>query len=184
MLNIVPIKKGLESHYNLIDNRYLVGELVLLKVGRTSFSLGYQALPKAEWRQYPPDNRFTPEQLISRADAECFFAFLAGQLAGQAVLFENWNHLAMLYDLRVDARCRRQGVGKALVDACCDWAKSRNLKGVMLETQDTNPIACQFYEAMGFKLGGVDRLLYHAFPEQQQRPPALRDSALFFYKLF
>lgn len=184
MLNIVPMKSGLEGFYNQIDNRYLVGEVVSVKVGRMGFSLSYAALPKAQWQKYPPNDRFTPAQIIAGRDTICYFAFLDGQLAGQAVLFENWNRLAMLHDIRIDARYRRQGIGKALIDAACDWAKSHSLCGIMLETQDTNPIACQFYESVGFSLGGVDRLLYTALKEQRQKPPALRDAALFFYRLF
>ena len=36
----------------------------------------------------------------------------------------------------------------------------------------------------GFALGGVDRLLHWAEPEQQQRMPAIRESVLVFYRFF
>ena len=184
MLNIVPMNQDGVSFYNQIDNRYLVSELVSVKVGRKGFSLDYAPLPKGEWREYPPNTRFTAEELCRGNEAQCLFAFLDGKLAGQAVVMENWNHLALIDDLRVDVRMRRQGVGRALMDACRAWAKGRGLRGVTLETQDTNPAACQFYESCGLLLGGVDRMLYYAFPEQMQKPPALRESALFFYQFF
>ena len=90
----------------------------------------------------------------------------------------------MLWDLRVDVRSRRKGVGRTLLEASRSWALHLGLKGIMVETQDGNPVACQFYQSSGFVLGGVDRMLYAAIPQQAQKPPALRDSALFFYLLF
>jgi Acetyltransferases len=184
MLNILPMKSGMEGHYNQIDNRYLAGEVVSLKVGQTGFSLTYRPIAKAQWRQASPDERFAPEDLISSRDSVCYFAFENEQLVGQIVVFENFNSLAMIQNICVEARLRRQGIGKALMDTATDWAKRHGQKGLMLETRDSNPIACQFFESMGFTLGGLDQLLYTAMPEQQDRPRALRDSALFFYKLF
>ncbi len=178
------MKSGMERLYNQIDNRYLVGEMVSLKVGHTGFKLSYHAMQKAQWLTPPVDDRFTPEELIQSRDTVCYFALQDEQVAGQLVLFENWNHLCMVQNIGVDARFRRQGIGKALIDTACDWAKLHGQKGLMAQTQDSNPIACQFLESVGFTLGGVDQLLYTAMPEQQNRPQTLKDSALFFYKLF
>ncbi len=184
MLTILPLNETLISLYNQIENRYLVGELAAVRVTRSGFSLEYMPLNKAEWRTYPPVSLFTPQELLKRKDAVCFFAFLDGQLAGQAVASHHWNNLAMLWDIRVNVHSRRKGVGRALLEACRSWALPRGLKGLMAETQDANPAACQFYQSCGFVLGGVDRMLYAAIPQQAQKPPALRDSALFFYLLF
>ena len=184
MLTILPLSEDSIPLYNQIDNRYLVGELATVRVTRSGFSLDYMLLNKAEWHTYPPESLFTPQELLKRKDAVCFFAFLDGQPAGQVVAAHHWNHLAMLWDIRVDARFRRKGVGRALLDACHSWASHHGLKGLMAETQDANPAACQFYQSNGFVLGGVDRMLYAATPKQAQKPPALRDCALFFYLLF
>ena len=40
------------------------------------------------------------------------------------------------------------------------WARSENLRGVLLETQTNNMPACRFYQAMGFKLCGIDDHFY------------------------
>ncbi len=184
MLTILPLSEAMIPLYNQIDNRYLVGELAAVRVARSGFSLEYMPLGKAEWRTYPPESLFTPQELLKRKDAMCFFGFLDGQPVGQAVASRHWNNLAMLWDMRVDVRSRRKGVGKALLEACRSWALHQGLKGIMVETQDGNPVACQFYQSCGFVLGGVDRMLYAATPQQSQKPPALRDSALFFYLLF
>ena len=48
----------------------------------------------------------------------------------------------------------------------------------------SKPIACQFFEYCGFVLGGVDRLLHAADPEQAKRLPAMRESVLVFLQVF
>ena len=184
MLNILPMKNGMAEYYNTIDSRFLVGETVSLKVGQTGFSLVYRPIGKALWRQGEKDERFSAEDLISSRDAVCYFAFEGEQPVGQIIVFENFNSLAVVQHICVEARLRRQGVGKALMETAADWAKRHGQKGLMMEIRDSNPIACQFAESMGFELGGFDQLLYTAMSEQQNRPRALRDSALFFYKLF
>ena len=63
-------------------------------------------------------------------------------------------------DIAVDARRRRAGVGRALMDRAITWAVERGLAGVRLETQSNNVPACRFYESCGFHLGGFDRDLY------------------------
>ena len=40
------------------------------------------------------------------------------------------------------------------------WARERNLAGIMLETQNNNVSACKFYERCGFRLEGFDQYLY------------------------
>jgi ribosomal protein S18 acetylase RimI-like enzyme len=57
-----------------------------------------------------------------------------------------------------------------------EWTKENNLKGIMLETQDVNLNACKFYIRYGFKLGGVDTMLYSNFDTANQK-------ALFWYYL-
>ena len=181
MLTIVPVSGETLGLYNQIENRYLVSELATVRVTRSGFSLEYTVLPQAQWRDYPDDEVFTASELLKRRDAECLFAFLDGVPVGQAVIVKNWNNLAMLWDLRVDTHHRRKGIGRELLAVCRDWAKSQGLQGIMLETQDTNPSACQFYQNNGFVLGGVDRLLYGAMPHQVGKPMAFRETALFFY---
>ncbi len=184
MLTILPLSETTIPLYNQFDNRYLVGELAAVRVTRSGFSLDYMPLGKAEWRNYPQESLFTPQELLKRNDVVCFIAHQDGKPAGQAVAAHHWNNLAMLWDIRVDVRCRRKGVGRGLLDTCIGWAKERGLKGIMVETQNGNPAACQFYQSCGFVLGGVDRMLYSATAQQAQKPPALRDSALFFYLMF
>jgi streptothricin acetyltransferase len=94
-----------------------------------------------------------------------FLAYLDGSVAGRIVVSEGWNRYAWIEDIAVDSRCRREGVGRALMDRAVAWAIERGLPGIRLETQNNNVTACKFYESYGFCLGGFDRHLYRGLDE-------------------
>ncbi|MBQ8536540.1 MAG: GNAT family N-acetyltransferase [Clostridia bacterium] len=184
MLSILPLTAPLLPYLDQVDSRYLVGELVSLKVSRLGFGLDYTPMNRAQWQVWRPTPFFHPQELVERDDVACFLAFVDGQLAGQAQVMQHFNRLAMVYDIRVAVGLRRAGVGEELIAACRDWARRQGLGGLLAETTDANPGACQFFEKCGFRLGGVDRMRYSALPEQASKPPALRDCALTFYQIF
>ena len=72
---------------------------------------------------------------------------------------------------------RGQGIGSALINISIEWAKHKNLHGLMLETQDNNLIACKFYHNCGFKIGSVDTMLYANFENNFEK-------AVFWYLRF
>jgi GNAT superfamily N-acetyltransferase len=61
---------------------------------------------------------------------------------------------AVLWDIRVDERSRREGVGAALFRAVERWSIARHFSRLVAETQDTNVGACRFYQSMGCTLTG------------------------------
>ena len=54
-------------------------------------------------------------------------------------------------DLCVDEGCRRGGVGKALYEAACRYAKESRCHSVTLNVWSCNESALGFYEALGMK---------------------------------
>ena len=64
-----------------------------------------------------------------------------------------------------------------LINISIEWAKHKNLHGLMLETQDNNLIACKFYHNCGFKIGSVDTMLYANFENNFEK-------AVFWYLRF
>ena len=54
-------------------------------------------------------------------------------------------------DLVVDPECRRQGVGRALMGAVKEWAKSRNAEFIELGVLAQNEGAIRLYENLGFR---------------------------------
>lgn len=122
-----------------------------------------------------------PEEFRSyrdSADSAVFMAFLNDRAVGHVVVSTNWNSLAHIDELAVDASARRCGVAHALLDVACFWSRKKQLPGVMLETQNNNLGACRLYQDYGFELGGIDRLRYRGIEPQTE------EVALFWYLLF
>ncbi len=67
----------------------------------------------------------------------------------------NWNDLldacGKLNDIYVDARARRHGVARALVDATFAWFREHKAPRVVLLSAWQNPEAHAFFEAIGFR---------------------------------
>ncbi|HEY4393573.1 MAG TPA: GNAT family N-acetyltransferase [Polyangia bacterium] len=89
--------------------------------------------------------------LVAEDDAD-------GRLLGYAygtLEARNWNDLldacGKLNDLYVDASARRQGAGRALVNAMFAALKARGAPRVVLLTAWKNPDAHAFFEALGFR---------------------------------
>ncbi len=115
---------------------------------------------------------------IHAADKVAYLAYAEGQIAGQLVLRKNWNGFAYIEDIIVDVPFRRNGIGRALINRAEEWARSHNLAGIMLETQDNNIAACKFYENCGFQLRGFDMYLYKGIE------PVKDEVALYWYIWF
>ena len=74
--------------------------------------------------------------------------------------------VAVLWDLRVDPRCRRQGVGRRLIEFAERHARSRGVQRMTVETQDVNVAACRFYASAGYVLANIQRGVYPDFPDE------------------
>jgi GNAT superfamily N-acetyltransferase len=103
-----------------------------------------------------------------------FLATDAGRAVGGAAVappspgmvgVERRKDAAFLWDIRVSADSRRQGVGSALLGRCAQWAKSRGFQFLVIETQNANVPACRLYAASGAELIEIRRLGYVHCPE-------------------
>jgi Acetyltransferase (GNAT) family len=79
---------------------------------------------------------------------------------GRIVLKRNWNKYTYVEDIKVDKQYRGYGVGKKLIEQAKRWMKDGGMTGIMLETQNNNVRACNFYESCGFVIGGFDSCVY------------------------
>jgi len=73
---------------------------------------------------------------------------------------ERWRDSAVVWNIMVDRAYRRKGLGRELVSRAVAWGRNLGLRGIVLETQTNNLAACHFYQAMGFKLCGIDDHFY------------------------
>jgi ribosomal protein S18 acetylase RimI-like enzyme len=61
------------------------------------------------------------------------------------------NEAGFIHDLALDPAARRQGAGRALVDAAIDWFRGRGLARVMLWTSTENHAARELFLGAGFR---------------------------------
>lgn len=83
-----------------------------------------------------------------------FVAFVEGKAAGFTQLYTTFSSVSMepmyiLNDLYVDPAFRNKGIGEALLNESKELCKSKNFKGVGLETALDNP-AQKLYERLGW----------------------------------
>jgi ribosomal protein S18 acetylase RimI-like enzyme len=93
---------------------------------------------------------------LTRADL-----FMAAEVEGAAAgllmaLVPRWTDAAEITDLAVGAERRRQGAGSALVRSAMEWAGQRGLRGVWVEPRADNYQAIEFYQALGFRVAGLN----------------------------
>ena len=73
---------------------------------------------------------------------------------------ERWRDTGLVWNILVDRRRRRQGIGLELVNRAVAWGRQQKLRALVLETQTNNYPACCFYLKFGFKLCGLDDHFY------------------------
>ncbi len=93
--------------------------------------------------------------------------YLAAQDLGTAKLValldverERWRDTAVIWNILIDRAYRRRGLGRDLIGRAIAWAREQGLRGMVLESQTNNMPACRFYQAMGFKVCGLDDHFY------------------------
>jgi ribosomal protein S18 acetylase RimI-like enzyme len=160
-------------HINQCDNSFLVEKK--LRFHARDDEIGYSLAPANRFLKRYPAEELDYASYINNPEKVVFFAYAEGQLAGQIILRKNWNGFAYVEDIAVDSYFRRQGIGKRLMEKAVEWAESKQLPGITLETSNVNVPACQFYEHFGFKLGGFDRFLYQA------TMPGTEEVAMYWY---
>lgn len=127
-------------------------------------------------KAYENDSEEFFSEHMDRQDKAVYLAYAAEECVGRLVLRQDWNGYAFLEDICVAQSARGQGVGTALIQKAREWAESRKLSGLALETQDTNLLACRFYRSKDFQIGGVNTLFYRNFHNPE--------IAVFWYLLF
>jgi GNAT superfamily N-acetyltransferase len=106
--------------------------------------------------------------LMARIDGQHVGGAVVVACAPELDMLEGRDDLAVLWDTRVAATSRRQGVGTALLAAVDTWARARGSRVLKAETQNVNLPACHFYAARGFTLGAVNRGAYPELPGEIQ----------------
>ena len=183
MLIVRRIKLETLHQVKELSDSQLVTEEAVLRIGRMGLQLGYGALPKAEWRLFPPVSYADPAFLVQDESSAFYGAFEGESYIGCAAVTINPNGWADLLDIRVDASYRRQGAGRMLLDKCASFAAKRELHGLRVACTDSNPGMCQFLEHEGFTLHGFDQMVLSQSADERIKPKSRRASLLYFYRL-
>jgi len=175
-IRIRTIDQNLLQDVNRCDATFTVNAKLVL--GAENGIIRYSVVPVEPYqKKYIFEEKDYPSY-ISDPDKTIYFAYIEEQLAGQIGVIKYWNEYAWIDDFFVDSEFRRHGVGKALMQKAVEWAKAKQLPGIMLETQNNNVAACRFYESFGFKIYGFDTYLYKG------TNPTTDEIALYWYLIF
>lgn len=183
MLTVRRLTPELLDSIRPISAASLCGEDVMLRIGRSGFTLGYVPLPRAEWRSFPAPAGLLPAQLLADTCATMFLAFDDDIFVGQAAIYNTpetrWTDIL---DIRVDAAYRRKGVARALLSAIESFSRQQDMNGLRIALTDDNTVACQFCEHCGFALQGLDRMALAYTAAERDKPLARRACELYFYQ--
>jgi len=94
-----------------------------------------------------------PQADYSRALEGPSSAVLTGEEAGAliATIMVGFDgHRGWLYYLGVEPECQGRGLGRAMIDAACDWLRERSCPKVELMVREGNP-AAGLYEHLGWE---------------------------------
>jgi GNAT superfamily N-acetyltransferase len=98
-----------------------------------------------------------------------YVALADDQVAGVVLLnVEEWRLVARVEDLIVGRQFRRYGIGSLLLNCAFDWARKHGCWAILLETQNVNYPAIQFYLRNGLKVWSIHRHFYPPGPVEHE----------------
>ena len=107
------------------------------------------------------------EQVLTELDARVhsaqggFVALVDGKIAGAILLnIDESRSVVDIQDMIVGRQYRRYGVGSLLISCASDWARNHECWAIVLETQNTNYPAIQFYLRNGLEIWSINRSFY------------------------
>jgi ribosomal protein S18 acetylase RimI-like enzyme len=165
MIDIRPLSHFDPARFQDIASGYTTMEIYRVERSEsdewTTFILALESLPTAqEYRfLYSHDDLDRYRDLVN--GDFCLGAF-EGQLMVGVALAEphEWNRTLWVWEFHVASTHRRLGVGRRLMGALSDQARSLGLRALVCETQNTNVPAIRFYRSVGYRLEGIDVSYY------------------------
>ena len=98
-----------------------------------------------------------------------YVALADGQMAGGILLnIEEWRSVVRIQDIIVGRQFRRYGIGSLLLSCAADWARRRDCWSLILETQNTNYPAIQFYLRNRMEIWSINQHYYPIGPQEHE----------------
>ena len=151
------------------DDREPAGFLLIRRPVNPAYHKDYDAISGNHPSQWPTE--FDTQDwhvLTALKDGSPVGAGIITRNSPGIALMDNRPGCCLLWDLRVAPAARRQSVGSALFEEAAVWAAGTGAKTMIVETQNINVPACEFYSAQGCVLEGVNPLAYPSLPHEVQ----------------
>jgi ribosomal protein S18 acetylase RimI-like enzyme len=108
--------------------------------------------------------KFITERVIRR-ESDIFVAIADNKASGFVQLYPSFCSVEavkiyILYDLYVDAECRKSGLGESLMNRATEWAKENGAARLDLLTAHSNVAGQHLYEKLGYKKVNEDFFAY------------------------
>ncbi len=98
-----------------------------------------------------------------------YIALAGGQVAGAILLkVEEWRSITRVEDIIVGRHFSRFGIGSLLLNCASDWARNRGCWAIVLETQNVNYPAIQFYLRNGLEVWSIHQHFYPPGPVEHE----------------
>ena len=98
-----------------------------------------------------------------------YVALASEQVAGVILLnVEEWRSVARIEHIIVGRQFRRYGIGSLLLSCASDWARNHHCWAILLETQNVNYPAIQFYLRNGLEVWSISQQYYPPGPVEHE----------------
>lgn len=172
---IIKMTQFNRKDFNKSNECFVVSKRIIPTFENNVWKYTEEKFSEPYFKKYEEDK--IDSSYIEEKGKAVFFYYVENNCIGQIKIRSNWNGYALIEDLAVAKDYRKNGVGTALLNKAIEWAKENNFGGLMLETQDTNVSACDFYAKNSFVIGAIDTMLYSNLP-------TANEIAIFWYYKF
>lgn len=98
------------------------------------------------------------------------YVALAGEQVAGAILLnvEEWRSVTRIEHIIVGRQFRRYGIGSLLLSCAADWARNHSCWAILLEAQNVNYPAIQFYLRNGLEVWSINQQYYPPGPVEHE----------------
>lgn len=152
------------------------GPLAQVEAGRSrigasalSFELVETPVDPPFYKAYSEFEHTLAEVEVRLCNSNGYVALADGQVAGAVLLdVEEWRSVARIEDIIVGRQFRRYGIGSLLLSCASDWAREHGCWAILLETQNVNYPAIQFYLRNGLEIWSINQHFYPPGPVEHE----------------